>query len=127
MPPCPSSRSMRYRSTSAAVRAARAVATGLRPLQQLLEPRIALERREIRVDPDVRRRQHVWDLHQLLQHIERLSVLADQQVDAQQLVLVVGASDLVLAERVETCPPSGLRDRLGLAPQRRQSQTQEEV
>src|SRR5262245_58434059 len=94
-------------------------------LEQLLESRISLERCEVRIDAKPRRRQQVGDLDQLLQHVERLVVFADEQIDPHELVLVVRAGVLVLAERVEARAAGGLLDRFGLTAERGQRQPSE--
>ena len=62
---------------------------GLRPLHQPLEARVAPERGEVRVDLEPAGRQVIGNLEQGLQLVERLLGLADEDVDAPEIVLEV--------------------------------------
>src|SRR5438876_7862518 len=70
-----------------------------RRLEQPLEAGVALERGEAGVDPKPARREQVGDPEQRLQLVEGLLRLTYQEVDAHQLVLIVGAVVGILADR----------------------------
>ena len=85
------------------------------PLHQLPEPRMVADRLEHGVDPDPRRRQRVRHREQRLQQVEGFLVPPRQQVDADELMLHVGAQVGVLARREHREPALALADRVLVA------------
>src|SRR4029450_6130769 len=73
----------------------------LTPVHQPLEARVALERREVGIDPKPPGREKVRDLEQRLELVERLPRLAGDDVDPRELVLHVGTPQSVAGHRVE--------------------------
>jgi putative ubiquitin-RnfH superfamily antitoxin RatB of RatAB toxin-antitoxin module len=86
----------------------------LLPCRELLEPRIAAERRKVGIYPKPTPRKDVWHPEERLEVVERLLGLADEDVDPDQLVLNVGAEVGILTDGPELHRALAISDGLRL-------------
>src|SRR5713101_2944958 len=92
--------------------------------EEPLEPRVALERREVGIDAEQAGRQVVRQLEQRLQLIERLLRLAHEEIDPDELMLHVRAGERILADGQELDAALPLSDRVRLSAQHCQSESE---
>ena len=87
----------------------------LRAARQPLEPRVPAQRGEVRIDAQPGRRDEVLQSQDLVDVVDRLLLLAEDQVDARTLVKDVGPYERPRRHRAQIHSPIRLANRLGLA------------
>jgi hypothetical protein len=97
------------------------------PREQPPELGIGAQRVEVGVDGEPSGREHARDLQQRFELYERLLGLADEHVDPNELMLVVGTIERILRHGQELDAPTTLPDRLLLPTQITERQTETEV
>src|SRR5690242_10346097 len=95
--------------------------------EEPLEPGVALERGEVRIDAKQAGRQVVRQFEQRLELVERFLRLPHEQVDPHQLMLHVRAGEGILADGQELGAALPLADRVCLAAQYCQSESEQRV